>query len=183
MLSRTRTTSGSETPFMNGARRSRPFQGRCGMAASLVALALLLATQLAPAAHAQSSQGLFWQCVPASSTDAQPKYCPVSSNYPLPVTSGTQSLTPVAGAQRGVSIATSTGMTIPTGATTAIVQAQGTNTAGGICLFWQDDGTAPTGTAGQALAANNSITVPAIAAFKMIAATGATCTASISYYK
>ncbi len=184
-MSKTRTSviARPEAPLCGRVPSARSFQGRCGMAATLVVLALLLATQLAPAARAQSAQGLFWQCVPADATHPQPSYCPTSNQYPLPNGPGINALVPIAGTQRGTAIASSTGMTIPTGATVALVQFQGTNNASGQCAFWQDDGTAPTGTAGQASPAYTPIWIKASAGFAAIAATGATCTMTVSYYK
>lgn len=178
------STSGfprSGCPSSNSVRPAGPLQGHCGMAVSLiVGSALLLAGLTAPAA-AQSSQGLFWQC---GTNAGQPQYCPVNNTYPLPVGPTINALLPVVGTQRGTSIASSTGMTIPTGATVALVQFQGTNNGSGQCAFWQDDGTAPTGTAGIAAPAYlPPIWIKASAGFKAIAATGATCTMTVSYYK
>lgn len=174
--------AGSGTPSLNEAMRARPFQGGYGMVIPLVACfaAVLL---LAGPAKAQSSQGLFWQCVPASSTNPQPQYCPVSNQYPLPGGPSINALAAVAGTQRGTSIAGSTGLTIPSGATVALVQFQGTNNASGQCAFWQDDGTAPTATAGQAQPAYTQLWIKASSSFAAIAATGATCTMTVSYYK
>lgn len=174
------------SPLRCGASRLGLPEGRaCGMALGsalgLASFALLLG---APPAQAQNGQtGLYWQCQPISTTNPQGGYCPVSNAYPLPQGPAINALLPVAGAQVGVTISSATGMTIPTGATVALVQAQGTQTAAGVCLFWRDDGTDPSATAGQALGAAQSIWIKTSAAFKMFAATGATCTASISYYK
>lgn len=93
-------------------------------------------------------------------------------------------LTAVPGTQRGLAISSATALTIPAGATIALIQAQGTNNTGGACLFWEDDGTNPTSSAGQEMAATQSMyyqvrTLP----IKLIAASGATCTATISYYQ
>ena len=187
MMSLTSQQTRSEVPFMNAVRRAGPLQGRCGMAASLVvgSLLLLLATCVHQA-RAQSSQGLFWQCVPADSTHPQPLYCPVNNTYPLPVNTVVAGAvpTPVAGTQRGLSIASATGFTVPAGATMVLVQAQGTNNGSGVCLYWQDDGTNPTNAAGQIMAAGQSMwyTAAGLAA-KFIAASGATCTLTASYYK
>lgn len=93
-------------------------------------------------------------------------------------------LTSVAGTQRGLSIAAATALTIPAGATMAAIQPQGTNNTAGVCLFWQDDGTDPTAVAGMALGANATLFyVVGALPIKLIAATGATCTATIAYYK
>lgn len=123
--------------------------------------------------------------------------CPASANYPYTVDSSVSAcdpqapancirplLTAIAGTQRGLSIASATALTIPTGAKFALIQAQGTNNTSGVCLFWQDDGTAPTNAAGNALSAN-SIIAYAVQQLpiQLISASGATCTATISYYK
>lgn len=83
--------SRSGTPSVAVDGQGPPSQARWDMTASLgaitaVAVILACSPQLAVA---QSSQGLFWQCVAADSTHPQPSYCPVNSTYPLPVaTSG-----------------------------------------------------------------------------------------------
>lgn len=93
-------------------------------------------------------------------------------------------LAAVAGTQRALSIATATSLTVPATATTAIIQAQGTNNTSGVCLYWQDDGTAPTASAGQQMAAGSVMLYKVTSLpIQLIAATGATCTATISYYK
>lgn len=90
----------------------------------------------------------------------------------------------VPGTQTGLAIATATAPTIPAMATYLLAQAQGTNNTGGICLYWQDDGTNPTASAGQGLAAGASMWRKVSPdAIKFIAATGATCAVTISYYK
>lgn len=170
-------------PSIGAVSAVRPLQGRCGMAASLVASAIAGLALAAGPAKAQSAQGLFWQCAPVSSTNPQPGYCPVSNNYPLPQGPAINALVPVAGTQTGVTISASTGMTIPAGATVALVQFQGTNNTAGQCGFWRDDGTAPTGTTGQASPAYTPIWIAATANFKAILATSATCTLTVSYYK
>lgn len=163
-------------PIPSLSARSSRGQGRV---LRCMALALVLAPTLAWA----QVGGMYWQCQAPSSSNPQGTYCPVNNSYPLPTTAGTLGGIPVTGTQRGLSIASATGFTIPTGATVAVVQAQGTNNTGGQCLFWQDDGTNPTTTAGQALANGQSVTVIASSGFKMIQANTATCTATVSYYK
>lgn len=161
-----------------GWRWSRS-QGRCGMALVLgVLLSFLLG--LAPA-RAQVG-GLYWQCVAGDPT----RLCPVSTVYPLPINASAAgaSLTAVAGTQTGLAISSSTTLTVPTGATTALIQAQGTNNTAGVCLDWRDDGTAPTASTGQQMAAGASnLYKVANLPIALIAATGASCTATISYYK
>lgn len=100
----------------------------------------------------------------------------------VPVTPA--AITPVAGTQRGLSIASSTALTVPGGATLAVIQAQGSNNSSGICLYWQDDGTAPTNSAGQGMSAVQTLVYKgSLSAIRLIAASGATCTATISYYQ
>lgn len=72
-------------PSAGEARRARPLQGHCGMTVALVGLGLISSLLIGGEVQAQSSQGLYWQCVPASSTHPVPGYCPVNSTYPLPV--------------------------------------------------------------------------------------------------
>ncbi len=185
-MTSTSRSSRSGCPSLTGVNRAGPLQGRCGMAASLIVGSIAILMALASPAAAQSSQGLFWQCVAADATHPQPGYCPVSNTYPLPVTDSTTSgtLTIVAGTQRGLAIASATSLTVPATATTALIQAQGTNNSSGVCLYWQDDGTDPTASAGQQLAAGGSMYYHvASLPIKLFAATGATCVATISYYK
>jgi hypothetical protein len=90
----------------------------------------------------------------------------------------------IAGTQENISIATATALTVPMGATLAIIQAQGTNNSSGVCLYWRDDGTNPTNAAGQALSAFATLSYKVSSLpIKLIAASGATCTATISYYQ
>ncbi len=166
------------TVALSGTRKRSWSRGQ-----GLGCMALLLAVTLAPEARATVSDTQ-WQCVAGDST----KLCPAQTTYPLPVSQEVKGWLPVAGAQRGVSIAASTALTIPSGATVAVVQVQGTGaTSGGQCAFWQDDGTAPTATAGQILVPNQTITLSGVSmtAFRVIAASaaGAACTISASYYK
>lgn len=100
----------------------------------------------------------------------------------IPVSAG--SVTAVAGTQVGLSIATATALTVPAGAMLAIINAQGANNPSGICLYWRDDGTNPTNSAGQALSALATLNYKVAALpIKLIAASGATCTATISYFQ
>lgn len=111
----------------------------------------------------------------------------VSTSNPLPVTGSTSSssLTAVAGAQRNVSMSIATALTVPATATTAVISVNGTNNSSGVCAYWQDDGTSPTGTAGQPLMAGAYISNYKVTGLpiKLIQATGATCTFSASFYK
>ena len=167
-------------PPHKGSLRGSHSQGWRGMA---LALGGLLGLLTASPADAQVA-GMYWQCVANDPT----KLCPVSTSFPTPGSLEIRGWLPVAGTQRGVAIATSTALTIPTGATVAMVQAQGTGaTVGGQCAFYQDDGTAPTATAGQILVPNQTIVLSGVSmtAFRVIAASGAgaACTLTASYYK
>ena len=171
-------------PSTDAGCAARPFQGRSGMAASLVATVTVgLTLSVTGQAQAQSSQGLFWQCAGVSSTNPQPQYCPVSNIYPLPVGPNVNELLAVSPTQTNLSITSATGMTIATGATVALISAQGTNNTAGVCLFWRDDGTPPATNAGQTMGNNSSLWVKTSTQFQMVQATGATCAATISYYK
>lgn len=158
-------------------------QGLRGMA-WLLGVSLFVAVAGGTALAQQGQTGSYWQCVAPSTANPQGGYCPTSPMYPLPVSTESQARVPVAGTQVGLVISAATAPTVPAGATTAIIQAQGTNAAtGGACLFWRDDGTNPTTSAGQVLVANAAITVSTAVPIKLIAAATATCTATISYYK
>lgn len=149
-------------------------------------MALALSPAWVPSGAEAQVPGLYWQCQAPSTANPQGGYCPVGTSYPLPTGPGINAMIPVAGTQVGVTISSATGLTIPSGATVAVIQAQGTGaTTGGVCLYWRDDGTAPTGTAGQALVPNQTIVRAATSAFKAIAASGsgASCTMTVSYYK
>lgn len=168
-----------------GRLRSPPSQSWRGMALALgVGLGALWAPLAGREASAQVG-GLYWQCVaPSGGTPAG--YCQVSTTYPLPVNgsaSGAE-ITAVAGTQRALAISSATALTVPATATIALIQAQGSNNGSGVCLYWQDDGTVPTVSAGQILSAGTSMYYAVVGLpIKLIAATGATCTATISYFK
>lgn len=97
-----------------------------------------------------------------------------------------------AGDQFAVVIAAATAPTPPSDATGVLVLPVGVNNSTGQCLLWRDDGTAPTGTVGNAVgvgiplwyyvktSATSSTLNPN---FKVIAATGATCTVNFIYFK
>lgn len=98
----------------------------------------------------------------------------------------------VAGDQFGVSIAAATAPTAPSDATGVMVLPVGTNNSSGQCLLWRDDGTSPTTTVGNGVgagvplwyyvktSATSSVLNPN---FKVIAASGATCTVNFVYFK
>lgn len=94
--------------------------------------------------------------------------------------------------QFGLSIASATAPTVPDGTTAILVVPVGTNNTTSQCLIWRDDGTDPSGTVGNGLATGQpmwyyirkSTTLSAPnPSFKVIAATGATCTVNFNYYK
>lgn len=98
----------------------------------------------------------------------------------------------VPGAQMGLAVASATAPTVPTGALAVLVLPVGTNNTSGQCLLWQDDGTAPTASVGNGLAAGQAMWYYIKASstsstinpnFKVIAASGASCTVNFSYYR
>jgi hypothetical protein len=83
------------------------------------------------------------------------------------------------GFQSITSLSSSTALTVPTGATTAVITAE---TQG---VRWRDDGTAPTATVGFPLAAGQSMTVrgsASIAAIRFIEQS-ASASLNVSYYQ
>jgi hypothetical protein len=88
--------------------------------------------------------------------------------------------TPVAGGQYALSVGSGspTTLTVPTGATHAIVSVD----SGGSDIRWTVDGTTPTATVGVVLSAGDAMLVDSVAAFKMIGRT-ATATAQVAYFK
>lgn len=135
-------------------------------------LALFLALAAAPAL-AQSS-----------ATPVVPGYLSSNGCPPAVTTCFAPSLAPIAGTQTNVAMTTATALTVPAKATFAIITVSGTNNTAGVCAYWEDDGTAPTGTTGQPLAALAGFTyfVKSLAGLKLIQATGASCTFTASYY-
>lgn len=98
----------------------------------------------------------------------------------------------VAGDQFGVTISAATAPTTPSDATGVLVIPLGTNNTTGGCLLWRDDGTDPTSTVGNPVGAgvpmwyyvkSSAISSTLNAAFKVIAASGATCTVNFIYFK
>ena len=96
--------------------------------------------------------------------------------------------TPVLGYQQISSgtLVAATKLTVPTGATTALVIPTGSNGTNGACVEWQDDGGVPTTVTGMPLAALVPLTYAATALttnLQFIQAGGATCTLNVTYYK
>ena len=91
--------------------------------------------------------------------------------------------TALAGTQTAVSLAAATALTVPTGATLAIITVEGTNNAGGICARWRDDGTDPDATTGMTLVAGADFLYTGdFSAIKFIE-TAASAKLNVSYYK
>ena len=83
-------------------------------------------------------------------------------------------------------LAGATKLTVPAGASAALIEGTGTNGTNGDCVRWEDDGTAPTGTTGMPLAALTPLYYQASALagnLQFIIASGATCTLNVLYYK
>lgn len=163
------------------------------LAACALALAALL--HYSDAAQAQTTSvcgGMGYIGQVAGGLDAGTCYhLVVNSDGSIKTSSGGGGVAPapytptvVAGTQRGLAIASATALTIPATATAALISVAGTNNTSGVCAYWQDDGTNPTNAAGQPLAAGAYLVYNAVGLpIKLIAASGATCTANISYYK
>lgn len=92
--------------------------------------------------------------------------------------------TALAGTQTNLSISSATSPTIPTGASLMVIQAQGTNNTGGSCLRYRDDGTVPTTSTGIQVPALGLVVYRVVGnPISLIQDSGATCTATIAYYK
>lgn len=168
------------------------------MKKALLVTALIIGASLsASSAFAQTAaqsvtgfllaQGSTYGSYTCPSTATQP--CFVQYGSTIPTGGGTSPspylATAVAGTQRSLSIATSTAPTVPATATILVITLKGTADTAGICAFWQDDGTAPTSSAGQPLPCleTMSYTVSGVP-IQLIASSGSSgVTASISYYK
>lgn len=133
------------------------------------------------------AQGSTYGSFTCPSTATQP--CFVQYGATVPTGGGTSAspylFTAVAGTQRSLSIATATTPTIPATATVLAITLKGTADTAGICGYWQDDGTAPTASAGQPLPCLETMNylVSGIP-IQLIASTSSSgVTATISYYK
>lgn len=88
------------------------------------------------------------------------------------------------GQQTSVSLAAATALTVPTGATLAVITVEGTNNGAGVCARWRDDGTAPTASAGNPLGSLAILSYQVTnLPIQLIQATGATCSMDVSYYR
>ncbi len=133
--------------FLRWGRRGRweerSWTGRLRRIASL--FLLFGSLELASAGAEAQVGGLYWQCVPPSSTNPQGSLCPVGNLYPLP--SGPYSVSPL-GYQQLTSLATAAALTVPAGASTAEIECDSVSAVG---VRFRDDGTAPTATVGMEL--------------------------------
>ncbi len=155
------------------------------MRALMRLLAVLLAVGLASAAEAQTYwytpggsgvNGSVGMCLNASN---QAVPCSDPSAVPSPVTSAPYAYTALAGGQYGLAIAGSTALTVPGGATYAVVCAEGA------AARYTTDGSAPTGTVGMPLQQNQFVLLTGanvLAAFRAIQQT-ASATLDVSYYR
>lgn len=158
----------------------------------LLGFALLMALAVTKAHAQQAGASVLATCGTATysagsiyptTQDTTGTLCtPGSSGAPSTVKQ--DSWTAVAGTQTALSIASATAPTVPATATILVFQPQGTNNSSGQCLIYRDDGTNPTGTTGIGVGAGQTVTYfVASSPIKFIAATGATCTVTITYYK
>jgi hypothetical protein len=102
---------------------------------------------------------------------------PVSAATPLPVSSGPWRGAPVAGTQTGLTVASSTALTVPAGAVIAVIQVEGQ------AVRWRDDGTAPTASTGQLLQPSQQLVYSAGLSNIRFIQTTATATLTVSYYQ
>ena len=94
----------------------------------------------------------------------------------VPVDTGLRGGLSALGFQQITSLASSTALTVPGGATLAVIQAEGAD------VRWRDDGTAPTATVGMLLPAGAELRYTgALAALRLIQAS-AGATVNVSYY-
>ncbi len=133
----------------------------------------LIALLLAAPAHAQT--------VPAVKLcDGTQPNCPLIGNANPQVIYSTPT-TPASAGQFGLAITSSTALTVPTGATYAVVCARGGN------ADWTTDGTTtPTGTVGTQLLQNSCVGLlgaTTLANFRAIQQTGSTTTLDVQYWK
>ena len=101
---------------------------------------------------------------PGGSSSTSPSFVKASSSVPL-------------GFQQIVGAATSTALTVPTGATFAIIQPVAQ------AIAWRDDGVAPTATVGMLVPADGELLYDGtLATFRLIQV-AATATINVSYYR
>lgn len=88
-------------------------------------------------------------------------------------------------------LATVKSLTVPTNATVADIEPEGTPGTNNMCVRYFDDGTVPTGSIGFGLApqqlllgySTKPLSGAALSSLKLIQASGATCSLTINYYK
>lgn len=83
----------------------------------------------------------------------------------------------VAGGQYGLTVVSSTSLTVPTGATVAIITVEGQS------VRYRDDGTAPTASTGMLLAAGTTLIYTGTLASLEFIQTTATATIDVAYYR
>jgi hypothetical protein len=140
-----------------------------------IAIALALLGTLFSPASAQAP------VVPSYSTSGNPPFSPVTPAFPLPVTGGAPyaytNLTP---SQNGLTVASSTALTVPAGATYAVVCVEAQN------VRWTWDGTTtPTSTVGNLILAGQctSFSGASILAALRFIQTASSATLDVEYAK
>jgi len=140
----------------------------------LLTLALVAVLELAPRAQAAEQ---VMTCQDANQSD-----WPVSPAHPCPTGQGL--LTPVAGSQEALGVATATALTVPTFGTNAAPATIAVITVEGVSVRWRCDGTAPTASSGSLLAAGTqtfTLVVTPLSACQFIQ-TSATATLDVEYF-
>lgn len=137
---------------------------------------LLLASMLALAALTPAAFAAY-----PNSTDQTAAVC----NPQSPATCVKPVLVSAGAALIGQALTSAYALAPPVGTSAALVQAQGTNNTSGQCAFWEDDGTAPTSTTGIAIGSGGTLfySFAPLAKAQFIAASGATCTLTVFWYK
>lgn len=108
-----------------------------------------------------------------------PAPCTATNSFPTKSSAVPSTLTAL-GYQQIVSPVAATGLTVPAGATLAVIEVDVT---AGHSIRWRDDGTAPTATVGMELQPGSQMTYAGpLAAFQAIQ-TAVNATINISYYK
>lgn len=143
---------------------------------------LLLALGLALWPALALAQQPVWPvlAVPCQNGNPSVARCYTSVTPTNPIAKGYQQIS-------STTLASATKLTVPLGASEALVIATGTNGSDGSCVHWNDDGTVPTSTSGMPLAAmaNPPFAYQAAALstnLQFIQSSGATCTLDVTYY-
>jgi len=138
----------------------------------MVSLGIVLAAPVSVASAQQKvpmSTGLYW-------LTTVPSWVPVSAANPLPMTSAPYSFSAL-GYQQITTLATATGLTVPTGSTIAQICIE---TA---AVRYRDDGTAPTASIGQPVAAGLCFSYSGPLAAIQFITQGGSPVLDASYYK